>query len=186
MGRVDPTKEATLKIEIRMAIAQDPMISIRRLQKILGDKGFRTYEGNPVHKDYILKLVHRVKEEAVKTLDREQINERIALTRERFNVAFQRLFKIAFWNIDYLGEGIDQPSNAEQIYALNTILKMDLALLQGEMDAGVFDRKLGSIEHQIRNRPLDEETNAMIKDAAKRWQALMPGQNGENKVSQSS
>jgi hypothetical protein len=46
----------------------------------------------------------------------------------------------------------------------------DLAILKAEMDAGVFDREIGSVDPNVyRAQPLDPETADRIADAFKRW-----------------
>jgi hypothetical protein len=62
------------------------------------------------------------------------------------------------------------PKNDEIIRAVNTVVKLDLAILKAEMDASIFDRKLGSVDLNIyRAAPLDPEKAEVIASAFKRW-----------------
>jgi hypothetical protein len=62
------------------------------------------------------------------------------------------------------------PQTQDVIRAVNTIVKLDLAILKAEMDAGIFDRKLGSVDLNIyRAAPLDPEKAALIADVFKKW-----------------
>ena len=174
MPRIDESKESDIKTAIRTAIAMEPMISSYRLQEVLREHGYRSSQGGLIDRHYVLKLVRKIRGEAIRDLSEEKIGERLAGVRERFNVAFERLFKIAFWKWDYLTEGLGQPSVGEQTYALSTILKMDLALLAAEMDAGLYKRTLGLVEHEIRNAPLSDEQKETIRTAFERWGMLKP------------
>jgi hypothetical protein len=174
MPKVDHTKESEIKRELRMAIAQDPLISVRRLQVRLSERGLITCGDNPLSPKYILKLVHKINQEQAKDFDEVKISERMTKTRGRFDVAIQRLFKIAFWEWDFLKEGIPMPTAGEQVQALATIGKMDIALLQAEMDAGVFERKLGTVDLAIRrSQPLTPEAREILLKAWRNW-GLLP------------
>ncbi len=166
---MDATKESEIKREIRMAIAQDPLISVRRLQKRLMERGIVTARGGKLDDMYLLKLVKRINAEQAKDVDEAKIADRMAKTQQRFDLVLQRLFKIAFWEWDFLKDGIPMPSPGEQIYALATIGKMDIALLQAEMDAGIYKRKLGVLEVERRNSPLSPERKRAIITAMTGW-----------------
>ena len=62
------------------------------------------------------------------------------------------------------------PENDEIIRAVNTIVKLDLAILKAEMNAGMFERHLGTMDVNVyRSAPLDAEKSALIVQAFKRW-----------------
>jgi hypothetical protein len=61
------------------------------------------------------------------------------------------------------------PKYKDQIAAINTIIKWDIAILQAEMDAGIFERQLGTLEVEKRSRPIDPEKKANIFSALERW-----------------
>jgi hypothetical protein len=82
----------------------------------------------------------------------------------------ERLWKIIDWRPDYINEGIYPPKNDEIIKAANTIIKLDLAILKSEMDAGIFDRKLGTFDVNVyRNVQLAPDTAEKIAMAVQRW-----------------
>lgn len=165
MPRVDAAKEAEIKRAIRIAIAKDPLISARRLQQALLKEGFKTYRDAPLDIDYVLKLVKKVNAEGAHDIKDSEIESRMTETRERFRVTLERLFKIAFWEWDYLKDGIGMPEVRDQVKALEAIMKMDIALLQAEMDAGIFKRSLGTLEIEKRNAPLTPERKLAIIEA---------------------
>ncbi len=167
--KIDESKEAAIKREIRLAIVQDPMISVRRLQDRLFERGFKTSNNNEISKEYLLKLVHKLNGEAVRVIRDSEIEGRLAQTKQRFSMIFERLFKIAFWEWKYMEEGIFMPEVKDQIKAMEAIMKMDIALIQAEMDAGIFKRNLGTLEIQKRNAPLTPERKTEILDVLKNW-----------------
>jgi hypothetical protein len=79
------------------------------------------------------------------------------------------LVRIAFYTEDLRKEGFPPPSYRDQIMALNAIIKLDLAILSAEMDAGIFKRHLGTIELEARSRPLADEQKQKMYDAFVNW-----------------
>ena len=143
--RIDASKEANIKNQIRIERTKNPLISLRGLRVALAKKNFTTSTGGPLDAVYISKLCKKIDAENLYQADHIQLNERLSATRERFQSSFIGLAKIAFWEWDYLEEGIQMPSPMERVAAFKTIMQMDLALLNAEMDAGVFQRHLGEL-----------------------------------------
>lgn len=112
---------------------------------VLWQKGLTNANAGPIDQTYVEKLMKKASKQASVAIDRAKVKERLALMRERFAATFDRLFKIAYWKWEYLSEGITMPEPKDVIKALETISKMDLALLQTEMDAGIYERKLGTL-----------------------------------------
>jgi hypothetical protein len=163
-------QEHLLKLAIRNEIARNPIISVVQLQNALKEHGFQTAQGNPLDWRYVSKLVRKLNREKAIAVDQQKVNERLAITKERYRVMVERLWKIIDWKSEYIEQGIWPPKNDEIVRAANTIVKLDLAILKAEMDAGIFDRKLGSVDLNIyRAAPLDPEKAALIADAFKRW-----------------
>ena len=64
-------------------------------------------------------------------VDPQKVNERLAVTKERYRVITDRLWKIIDWKIDYLlNDGIGMPGNDDIIRAANTIVNLDIAILK--------------------------------------------------------
>lgn len=152
-----------------MIVAKDPMISMSRLQIELQSVGLHASTGNVLDRKYLTKLLKKITQEQRRNLDTDRIEDRIIETRERFSIVTQRLMKIAFWEFNYLREGIPMPSAGEQIAALNSIMKLDLALLSAEMDAGIFKRELGEVDVLHRAAPLSVEKKQEILSTFKAW-----------------
>lgn len=152
----------------------DPMISLLRLQHRLKDRGFVTYKNNPIEENYLKKLIHKLNRQSQVECDQTEISERLGKTRERFALMIEKLFKIAFWREEYLHEGYLIPKYQDQIKAMSAIAKMDLALLQAEMDAGVFERHLGTLDIDVaRRKPIPENLRENAWKVFKNW-GLVP------------
>jgi hypothetical protein len=168
--RKSAEQEQKLKLAIRDVMGKNPLISVYALQKELKNKGFQTYEGNPIEWHYLAKVVRKLNREKALAVDTQKVNERLAETKERYRVITDKLWKIIDWKIEYVDEGIGMPQIQDVIRAANTIVKLDLAILKAEMDAGIFDRKLGTVDVNVyRAAPLDPETADRITKAFKRW-----------------
>jgi hypothetical protein len=104
----------------------------------------------PLHWHYLSKLVRKLTREKAIAVDLQKVNERIAETKERYRVMIQMLWRIIDYRSEYQNEfHLFFPSNRDRIMAANTLVKLDLAILKAEMDAGIFDRKLGTVELNV-------------------------------------
>jgi hypothetical protein len=174
MPKITLRKENEILRAVREEVVINPMISLRRLQANLKQRGFVTYSGNPIEDQYLKKLIRKLNREAFAESDRQEIGERLANTRQRFSTMIEKLLKIAFWRIDYIREGFYIPEYRDQIKAMDSIAKMDLALLQAEMDAGIFERHLGKLDIEIaRKQPIPDDRRDVIYQVFKNW-GLIP------------
>lgn len=163
-------QEVQLKLAIRDLVVRNPLISIHQLRRELVGKGFKTAEGNPLDWYYVAKVLRKLNREKAMAVDEQKIGERLAITKERYRVIIEKLWKIIDWKKEYLSEGIFMPNANDIIRAANTIVKLDLAILQAEMDAGIFERKLGALDMNVyRATKLPPEVAEKIAGAFKRW-----------------
>lgn len=165
MPKIADSKEYELKRIVRDTIVIDPMISLRRLQDRLFDKGYKTAQGNTLHIDYVAKLVRKVSREILENVARATVDDRIALLRERYRLVFDRLIRIAYYTEDLQKQGMPPPTYKDQIAALNAIIKLDAAILSAEMDMGLFERHLGTLEVEKRYIPLPLELKEKMMQA---------------------
>lgn len=135
MPKITLKNENEIVRAIREEIVVNPMISVSRLRYNLKDRGISGYNGNLLDPVYLGRLVRKIQKRAMSEAERTRIEDRLTNTRERFGVIIDRLMKIAFWKPEYIKEGVWPPDTKEIVKALDTIQKMDLALLQAEMDA---------------------------------------------------
>jgi hypothetical protein len=164
-------QEHQLKLAIRDVIARNPIISVVQLQNALKARGFVTAAGNPLDWVYVSKLVRKLNREKAMAVDLQKVNERLAETKERYRVIIDKLWQIIDYKFEYLElYGMPPPSTDEVLKAANMIIKLDLAILKAEMDAGIFDRKLGTLDVNVyRAVPLEPEKAMQIAEAFKRW-----------------
>jgi hypothetical protein len=168
--RKTPEAEHQLKLAIRDIVARNPLVSVAALQRDLAERGFKTNQGNTLDWYYVAKVVRKLNREKALAVDAQKIGERLAITKERYRVIIEKLWKIIDWKPEYAADGILLPETGEIIRAADTIIKMDLAILKAEMDAGIFDRKLGTVDLNVyRALPLDPDKAAKIAEAFQRW-----------------
>jgi hypothetical protein len=163
------TQEEKMKRIIRDAIVIDPLISVAKLQDALFEKGYRTTGNNPLDWDYVSKIRQKVHRQSVEAADRQKVNERIAEIKERYRLIFERLIRIAFYSDELKKEGVMPPSYKDQISALREIGKLDIAIFNAELDAGIFERHIGTLEIEKRSKPLPPELKAQMLKAFANW-----------------
>jgi|GEM_PF-1501164 len=187
MPKVTLRNENEIVRAVREEIVINPMISISRLRFNLKDRGIMTFNGNPIDPMYLGRLVRKISRKIAKESDQVQITERLNETRERFRVMTDRLMKIAYWRPEYIRDGIWPPETKDIVKALDTIQKMDLSLLQAEMDAGIYERHLGSLDVEVaRRRPIPDDKREAVWQVFKNFgmipsDAMAPTENGGQK-----
>ncbi len=164
-----PVQEERIRRAIRDIAVIDPIISTRKLQDALYEKGYKTSNNTPLDWRYIHKLRTKVHRQVIEEADREKVTNRVSELKEKYRVLSERLIRIAFYSDDLRKEGMPPPSIKDQIGAINTILRYDLALFNAQLDAGIFERHLGTLEIEQRNRPLPPELKALMLKAFVNW-----------------
>lgn len=156
--KIPDHKEEYLRSMVREIIGLDPLITVRGMQ--------RTLQGNTKHTigdKYVMRLMHKVRREAVVRSDRTKVTERIAEIRLRFEAMQKQLTRIAYWNPLFITRyGIHKPKQSDQIRAMESIAKMDIALFRAEMDTGVFEDKRLALEEMLREGMLPYEIREQI------------------------
>ena len=164
-----PPQEEKIKRAIRDAIVIDPLISVAKLQDALYDKGYRTANNSPLDWDYVAKMRHKVHRQAVESVDHQEVSSRVAEMKERYRLIYEQLIRIAYYSDELRKEGVPPPSVRDRVSALREIIKLDVAIFGAEMDAGIFNRHLGTLEIEKRNKPLPVEARELIKQAMVNW-----------------
>jgi hypothetical protein len=177
MPKVDEHKEEILRREIRLELGLNPLVSSRELQSTLERR-----LNHPVDRHYLLKLVHKVNLQVEYEGSNVELRGRVNQIRERTGAMIQRLLKIAFWKWEYLDDGIPLPSNIESIMAMQTIMKMDIAVLEAEKGNGLFKRTSGETEG-LRPMLVNPEVKSRIADAVRAWN-LAPTDAAQTETSQ--
>ena len=163
------TQEEKIRRAIRDAIVIDPLISVAKLQDALFDKGFRTPGNTTLDWHYVAKLREKIHRQSIENVDRQKVSQRVSEMKERYRLVFERLIRIAFYSEDLKKEGIPPPSYRDQISALREISRLDVAIFGAELDAGIFERHIGTLEIEKRNKPLPPELKAQMLKAFTNW-----------------
>lgn len=164
-----PLQEEKIKRAIRDILVVDPLISITKLQDALFEKGYRSANATVLDWRYVQKLKHKVHRNTVEQTDRAKVSERVAEMKEKNRLMLERLMRIVYYSDEMKKEGFTPPSIREQINAINSIVRLDVMVFNAELDAGLFERHLGTIEIEQRNRPLPPELKAMMLKAFVNW-----------------
>lgn len=162
-------QEEKIRRAIRDIVVFDPLISIAKLQDALFDKGYKSANGTVLDWRYVHKLKHKVNRQTIEQTDREKVVERITEMKERYRLMLERLWRIIFYTDDLKKEGFMPPSFKDQINAINTIVKLDALVFNSELDAGIFERHLGTLEIEKRNQPLPPELKSAMLKAFINW-----------------
>ncbi len=169
-------QEDKIKRAIRDIVTIDPLISVTKIQDALFDKNFKTTQNTPLDWHYIAKLRKKLHRQSVEAVIQQTAVTRIAEFKERYRLVFERLLRIAFYSDELKKEGRLPPSYRDQIAALNSIIKMDLSIFNAELDAGIFERHLGTLEIEKRAQPLPAELKEAMMKAFANW-GIIPKEN---------
>lgn len=154
MGQYSDAKVEYHKSRIRDVMIMNPSISVEGIQQTMAKN-----ELDPLvlHRDYIRKLTKKMKKDRIFKIERSEIKERIATMRETYELVSAQM-----WNI-LLDESLNYEKGGigARVTAGKVIIEAQKALLESEMNAGIYDRKLGtlalentgSVEHVHRLRP---------------------------------
>jgi hypothetical protein len=173
-----PAQEEKIRRAIRDIIAFDPLVTDKKLSEVLFDRGFKTTANNPLDRHYVARLKGKLHKQTVHEADNQKLAPRIVEFKEKNRIVFDRLVRIAFYTDDLKKEGVHPPSYREQISALVQIVKLDLAVFNSEMDAGLFERHIGTLEIEKRYRPLPPELKAQMMQAFINW-GVIPREHAE-------
>lgn len=161
--------EEKIKRIIRDVVVIDPLISITKIQDALFEKGYKNSKGQVLDWRYVHRLKQKVHRQTVEHTDKEKVVSRISEMKERYRLMVDKLIRIAFYTDELKNEGRLPPSYRDQINAINSIIRLDVMLFNSELDAGLFERHLGTLEIEQRNRPLPPELKAVMLKAFVNW-----------------
>lgn len=164
-------QEDKIKRAIRDILVIDPLISITKMQDALLEKGHKTSSGKVLDWRYVQKLKLKVHRKTVEDTDRAKVIPRIAEMKERYRLMTDKLLRIIFAGDDLKSM---PASYKDQINAINSLVKLDVLIFNAEMDAGIFERHLGTLEIEKRNKPLPPELKAVMLKAFVNWGIVPP------------
>ncbi len=130
-------KENFLKSHIRDIIAINPLVSIRKMQELVEKNTKHAISGK-----YVMKLMEKIRREAVVQSDRKRLNVRLAEVRERYRVLSENLIRTIYWDWESLElYGIQKPKEKDRQSAIKLLAQMELGLLKAELAIGMFENQ---------------------------------------------
>lgn len=164
-----PPQEEKIKGAIRDIVAFNPLVTDIKLSEILFERGFKNAGNTALNRQYVGKLRVKLRKQGVREANNQELGQRIVEFKEKNRLVFDRLVRIAFYTDDLKKEGTLPPSAKDQIAALNSIVRLEIMIFNAEMDAGIFERHLGTIEIEKRYRPLPPELKEQMMQAFRNW-----------------
>jgi hypothetical protein len=117
---------------------------------------------NPITLDrkYINKLREKIFRERARVNTNLNKTVRLRIIREKLQMVERRLWAEA---MDPKNPGV------VRVVALKAIGENEIKLLNAEMDAGIYDRQLGTLKEERRMLPLTEDTKKLVTAAMRNW-----------------
>lgn len=139
---------------IRSLIVQQPMLSGEGIRKRL------EMQGLPLDRNYINDLLNSIHRERAKRADTWTLNFALA----SFQDAMAEIARVG-WTIanDEMTPGRDRAA------ALREVREAYNAAFEKMFDAGVFERKLGTLDATVRNTPLPEDRKQALAAVFANW-----------------
>jgi hypothetical protein len=144
--------------KLRSLRAEDHQIEFEELCAQLDQR-----YGLKLDRHYVTKLAKKLYAERAKRADRYTLNA----TLTAFQDTMTQVVRVA-WSI------ANDPfaKNQDRIAALKEVREANNAVFEKLFDAGVFERKLGTLDATIRNTPLPEERKQAIRAVFTNWGLL--------------
>lgn len=140
---------------IRSLISEEHQITFEEIMQQLV-----TRYGLSFHRSYVTRLSKKIFAERARRADRKTLNVALATFEDTTNVVVKKAWEIAN----------NERSNAvARVNALRLIQDAHSRVYEMLFDAGVFERKLGTIELAVRNTPLPEDRKKAIEAAFVNW-----------------
>lgn len=143
MAAYSDTLKEYHKGRIRDVMILKPNVSVEGIRRVL-----EMSQDAPLSLDhrYITKLVQKIRAEREIRMDRTRINVRLAELQDRYEAVTEQMWKILLdTSLNEVRGGI-----GARVQAAKTIIEQEEKLLNAQMEAGVFERKIGTlaIDHQ--------------------------------------
>lgn len=143
---------------IRTIMIVCPDVSIRGVVEALA-----TDPHNPLKldKNYVMRAMRKIIAERAHRNDRLNIKVRLAKMQDKYRIVAERLWAEAS---DILNPGV------VRVMALEKLMKLDMELLNSEMDAKLYDRAIGTLD--VVRKPISIEQADGILKALNMWGIL--------------
>jgi arginine repressor len=157
MPKITQEKKQYYKSRIRSIIAQHPQITQVALTERLKDDGLA------LDRWYVASLLKSIQVERVKRLNTLTLNYALS----SFQDVMMEISAVA-WSI----ANDEFARKQDRVMALREIREAHKDMFEKLFDAGVFERKLGTLDAVIRNTPLPEERKQAIRSVFQNWGLL--------------
>ena len=154
MPSVSAEQKQYYKSRIRSIIAQHPTITQVGLRERLAADGL------PLDRWYVATLLKSIQVERVKRLNTLTLNYALS----SFQDVMMEISAVA-WSI----ANDEFARKQDRVMALREIREAHKDMFEKLFDAGVFERKLGTLDTTIRNTPLPEERKQAIRNVFTNW-----------------
>jgi hypothetical protein len=162
MPSVAKEKQSYHLSKIRALIAEDHQIEFEELCAQLDERYHLKLD-----RHYVTKLAKKLYAERARRADRYTLNQALAA----FQDTMTQVVRVA-WSI-----ANDQfAKNQDRVMALKEIREANNVVFDKLFDAGVFERKLGTVDANIRNSPISDERDKAIASVFSNWRLLSPAQ----------
>ena len=158
MPELSPKTKQYHKQRVRSLMVQQPTITIEGMRRHLAAQDL------PLDRGYIASLVKAIQTERIRRADTWTLNFALASFQDVMTEIVERAWEIAN---DPMAERSDRLAALREVRAAHNDVFKTL------FDAGVFERKLGTLNMAIRNTPLPEEKKQAIEAVFKNW-GLLP------------
>jgi arginine repressor len=157
MPSVAKEQKQYYKSRIRSVIAQHPQITQVALRARLKDDGLA------LDRWYVASLLKEIQVERVKRLNTLTLNYALSA----FQDTMMEISAVA-WSI----ANDEFARKQDRVMALREIREAHKDMFEKLFDAGVFERKLGTLDATIRNTPLPEDRKQAIRAVFTNWGLL--------------
>ncbi len=157
MPRVSAEHKQYYRSKIRALLVENPQITQRELQEHLQKGGLN------LDRKYLGTLLKGIYAERIHRADRHTLNAALGA----FEDTMTRIITVG-WDI------ANEPwtDSKARVMALKEIREAHSAIFEKLFDAGVFERKLGTLDMAIRNTPLPPERKQAIRSVFTSWGLL--------------
>jgi hypothetical protein len=157
MPRVSHDQKQFYRARIRSLITQNPQITQRELKERL------EMEGLNLDRKYLGTLINGLHRERAKRADIMTLNQALAWFQDA-------MIEIAKPGWEIMNNPMAKDVN--KTLAMRAVTEAYNLMFEKLFDAGVFERKLGTLDATIRNTPLPEERKQAIRVAFENWGLL--------------
>jgi hypothetical protein len=159
MPKISTARRQYYKSKIRSIIAQNPQVSQVALGRMLKENN-----GLELDRKYLGSLLKDIQRERIKRLDTLTLNYALSSFQDVLTEIVAKAWEI-----------VNDPmtERLEVLAALREIRAAHDDVFEKLFDAGVFERKLGTLDATIRNTPLPEDRKQAIRSVFTNW-GLLP------------